>query len=276
LLALLHPFKQTLRLNAVGCSACPVSGVAIFLAVPKTLQLFGHLPGLRLYGLFLLIDFFGATLRIALLGILSESFGLIGNLFLPIGQTACLLLQLLKPLIHVSALALIEQALRALQLLLGLVGGLLLALLATVGALLLHTACSLLQSTAGFGHLRIVLFAGEPLQLPRQPLGFALQFFGCHLVTAALAAALLLHGTTLLKLLLALSKLLQLVDSFFNLLGVLLHFTTLQGLVLVLVLVEFKFKQIGEIFGALPPAATAATATAHGDLDFSEQRFGTH
>src|SRR5262249_49632873 len=89
------------------------------------------------------------------------------------------------------------------------------------------------------------------------------------------AALLLLTSASLLQLLLTFGQFLQFAERFIHVLRVLLHFAPLNGFVLVLVLIEFKFEKIREISCVLrTTAATAATAHAH--LDFIEQGVGAH
>ena len=86
----------------------------------------------------------------------------------------------------------------------------------------------------------------------------------------------LLLRSTLHQFLLALGKFLELADGLVDLLGVLVHFAALQRFVLVLVLVELEFEQVRKIFGVLTAAAAPSAAAPHSDLDFGEERFGSH
>ena len=115
------------------------------------------------------------------------------------------------------------------------------------------------------------------LELARQAFGLLLEFLRRHLVAAATAAALLLLArTAFLQLLLTLGQFLQLSQSFIDILRtLLLHFSALDGFILVFVLIQFQFEEIGEIFGVLRAATTAASAALR-HLDFIEQGVGAH
>jgi hypothetical protein len=111
------------------------------------------------------------------------------------------------------------------------------------------------------------------LKLLLQLFEFATQLRNLPLVV--LRILLLVAALTFNFSLLTSGKLLQLIFSFLLLCGLLLPFTALDGFVLVLVLIQFQFEQIGKIFGALLAAATtAATATALLDLDLGVQCSG--
>ena len=151
-------------------------------------------------------------------------------------------------------------------------------LLLTIAALrlLLHVVGGLLESAADIGHLPVVVFAGELIELPREALGFFLQFLRARLIASTVATALLLLcALALEQLLLAFGEFLQLLERFIDGLGALVHFPALQCLVLILVLIQFELEQICEVFRALPRASPAATA-ALCYLDLVEQRFGAH
>ena len=163
------------------------------------------------------------------------------------------------------------------QLFLCLLRGLLLLGCVAALRLLLHILSRLLQSARGIGHLPVIVLAREFIELPRQPFGFFLQFLRSHLIAAAATAALLLLASAaLLQFLLALGQFLQLPQRFIDILrALLLHFSALDRLVLILVLIEFQFEKIGEIPCVLPAATTAATA-AHRHLNLIEQRIRAH
>ena len=136
-------------------------------------------------------------------------------------------LQLGQPLIHAAAAALIQQALGAVELFESLLSGLLLLLGIAALRLLLHVACRLLQRTADVGHLPVIIFAGELVELTGEPLGFLLQLLRARLIASAARATLLLHGSPLHQFLLALGKLLQFLKRFVDGLRSLVHLAAL-------------------------------------------------
>src|ERR1051326_8759378 len=165
---------------------------------------------------------------------------LIGNLGLLLSQFLCLLLQFGQLFVHAPAAALIQHALGTVQLFERLLRGLLLLLLVAILGLLLHVACCLLQGPADVGHLAVVVFPGQLIELARKSLCFLLQVLSAHLITCALTAPrLLLLGSALHQLLLAFRKLLQFLKRFIDSLRALFLFSTLQCFVLILVLIEF-------------------------------------
>jgi hypothetical protein len=192
-------------------------------------------------------------------------------------QPLDLFLQLRQLFIHISGLALLEQPLGLLELFHRLLRRLLLLLGAcTVLPLLLHVACGLFEGFADVRHLPVVIFARKPLKLSCKSLRFPLQFLGSHLIAAAAtAAALHLLSPAFHSFLLALGELFQFVDSLLNL-WTLVHFATLQSLILVLVLIKLEFEQIGKVFCTLASASAASALLAHGHLNLGEQCFGAH
>src|SRR5207247_110442 len=115
--------------------------------------------------------------------------------------------------------------------------GLLLLLGTAALRLLLHVACRLLQRTADVGHLPVIIFAGELVELPGEPLGFLLQLLRARLIASAVTVALLLHGSPLPQSLLALGELLQSLKRFIDGLRSLIPLAALARSVLVLCLI---------------------------------------
>src|SRR5207247_8608086 len=126
-------------------------------------------------------------------------------------------------------------------------------------------ACCRLQSAAVVGHLPVVVFTREFVELTSEAFGFLLQVLRAHLVASTATRALLLLGSSLHQFLLAFGKLLQFLKRFIDGLRALVHLPALQGFVLVLVLVEFEFEKVREVFGALPRSPAATAAATHRD-----------
>src|SRR5438093_618208 len=148
------------------------------------------------------------------------------------------------------------------------------ALLAASLCLLLHVPRSLLQSAADIGHLPVVVFTRELVELTGEALGLLLQVLRAHLIASVARAALLL-GSSLHQFLLAFRQLLQFLKRFVDGLRSLVHLPALQSFILVFVLIEFEFEKVREVFGTLP-RSPAASATSLRNLNFIEQSFGSH
>jgi serine/threonine-protein kinase ATR len=117
--------------------------------------------------------------------------------------------------------------------------------------------------------LRIVLLAGHLLELTLHLFEITTQLSNLPLIVLRS----LLFALLPLKLSLrAFREFLEFVLGFLFLCRLLLAFAALNGLVLVLVLIQFEFEKIGKVFGALLSAATAATAASLLDLDLGVQR----
>src|SRR4029077_5935822 len=96
---------------------------------------------------------------------------------------------------------------------------------------LLHVLSSLLESASGIGHLAVIIFAGQLVQLTRQTFGFLLQVLRCRLIAAsARTTGPLLLGATLLEFLLAFGKLFQFAQCFIDFRRILLLFALLDSL----------------------------------------------
>jgi hypothetical protein len=125
LFSLLHPVLQILALDRVGGTAGPIGGLAVFLIVGQGVQLIGHRSEFVRDLVFLLDNLLNLTLRIGA-RLVRELLRLFGDLSLLFPHALRLLLQIGEAVVHTFAPALIEQALCAFELFLGLLSGLLL------------------------------------------------------------------------------------------------------------------------------------------------------
>ena len=275
-LALVHLVNQAAGFDRVGGGSDSGGGLAAFRRVLNRLETFLE-PLEVLESLFLLLADLSGTLLGVVLRVGRKPLGFLGDSALLLGEFASLLLQVGQPLVKTSTLGIRQHPLGPFQLFHGTFGSLLLLLAATAGRLL-HVAGRLLQGPTHVGHLTVVVLPGKLLQISGKPFGLPAQFLGGHLLASSTPAAgrgltpLLLH-----HLLLACGEFLELTESLLHfLLLVLGQFAALKCLVLVLVLVQFQIKEVGEVFGALATTSTTSTAAAHRHLDLIEQGFGPH
>jgi hypothetical protein len=208
----------------------------------------------------------------------SQLTNLFGRLGLLIPQLLKLLLRLCDTLLQVlwirNALSILtEDTIRLVDGLHRLLLCLLLLLLSSGLFCRTQIVDGLLELLGSLSCLRIVLLAGQLIQLTLHLFQVTTQLRNLPLVVLR---RLLFALLTLKFSLLAFRQFLQLVLDFLFLLGLLLlTLTALNRLVLVLVLIQFEFEQIGEIFGALRAATTTATtATSLLDLDLGVQGCG--
>ena len=127
---------------------------------------------------------------------------------------------------------------------------------------LTHRLGRLVQLTSCFLQLRVVVFSGQSLQLPRCLFSLVgeITLRLCSRSGAALLALLSPPALAFSFLFLSAREFLELFHECVDLIIRLLLFSSANGFVLVLELVEFQFEQISEVFGRGLASATTATA----------------
>jgi hypothetical protein len=209
----------------------------------------------------------------------SQLTDLIRGLTLLVSQLIEILLRLSNSLLQVlrisllGAVVLIQQPIGILYSAQGLL--LRLCLLLRVAALLGITQVlrGVLEITCSLPGLRVILLARHLFELTCHFFEIATQLLNVPLVILRI---LRLFALALNLRLLASGELGELVFQLLFLLRLLLTFTALHRFVLVPILIQFQFEQIGKIFSTLlTAAATATTAASLADLDVGVESCGS-